>query len=64
MTPKEIRERRKGLLSLIDDLERQIRHVQVDLEHLQTECEHPHLRHYKDISGVGCETCPDCGYDS
>jgi len=49
MTPEEIRAKHAEHIAKIQDLRRQIKHVQVDLEHLGLECEHPDKYDHPDV---------------
>ena len=60
MTPAEIRKERKRLESEIAKLDTQKKVLQVQLEGLESQCEHP--RAFKTSHmGESCRDCPDCG---
>lgn len=61
MTKEDIRFRRKALTDLIADLNRQIDHIKVDLQHLYLDCPHPDRKYYNDPRDPGGSDCPDCG---
>lgn len=62
MTPAEIRAKHAEHIAKLQDLRKQIEHVQVDLKHLALDCQHPdkyaHNAMGRDPGGAHC---PDCG---
>lgn len=60
MTGAEIRKERKRLESELSKLETQQKIVMVQLEGLESQCEHP--KSFKTSHmGESCRDCPDCG---
>ena len=63
MTREQVRARRAELNARYEELNRQLRHVRVDRDHLYIECGHPGMKSYRDRTDTLCSYCDDCGYD-
>lgn len=63
MTLVEVNAALKELNEKIQELEDERELLRFKLSRLQDKCPHPNGRGYNDRSGVGCFSCPDCGYD-
>lgn len=60
MTGAEIRKERKRLESEISKLETQKKMLDVQLDSLESQCEHPKAYRTSHM-GESCRDCPDCG---
>lgn len=63
-TIKQVYSQIEKLNEKIEEIETEKEIWRVRLKQLQRKCSHPNGYSYNDRSGVGCFTCPTCGYDS
>lgn len=64
MTQTEIRAKRAEYAKQLEELDRQIKHVVVDIQHLHLDCKHPnkysHNAMGRDPNGARCDDCGKC----